>query len=125
MSEPRYTPGPWRPGRNDTLSYHWDGSGPYKAVYVDDPNGEFHMGQRLPAVVAECYGPLGADPREIAALIAAAPDLLAALEEAHRMLLTAMRADLGFPAGERAAIIDGNPGIIQIRAAIARAKGKG
>jgi hypothetical protein len=30
------TPGEWRAGRADMTSYHGDGRGPYKAVYVDD-----------------------------------------------------------------------------------------
>ena len=84
------TPGLWFAGRMDTVSYHGDGGGPHKDVYVNDPNGEFHLGTRLPAVVAVCYGALGSDCRANARLIAAAPDLLAAC----------MLWDQGFAEGE-------------------------
>jgi hypothetical protein len=80
VSELKRTPGPWRAGRMDTVSYHAGGGEAFKKVYVDDPNGEFHLGERLPATVAEVYGPLGADCRANAALVAAAPELLAACE---------------------------------------------
>lgn len=50
------TPGEWRAGRSDTVSYHGNGDGPYKNVYVDNPNGEMHLGHRLPDIVAEARG---------------------------------------------------------------------
>ena len=102
------TPGLWFAGRMDTVSYHGDGGGPHKDVYVNDPNGEFHLGTRLPAVVAVCYGALGSDCRANARLIAAAPDLLAALEGF-------LHADPDVFGDELAAA----------RAAIAKARGEG
>lgn len=78
--QPKHTPGPWRAGRPDMTSYHGDGTGPFKNVYADDPDGEFHLGERLPAVVAEARDAAGGDCRANATLIAAAPDLLAAAQ---------------------------------------------
>lgn len=83
------TPGEWRAGRADMTSYHGDGSGPYKAVYVDDPNGEVHhVGGRLPAVVAEAFAGLEGDERciENAQLIAAMRNALPALLRDARAL---------------------------------------
>jgi hypothetical protein len=57
------TKGPWRAGMSDMLSYDGDGDGPYKQVYVDNPDGRVHMGERLPDVVAKMYDALGADCR--------------------------------------------------------------
>lgn len=54
-------------GRMDTVSYHGDGIGPYKAIYVDDPDGTMHLGSRLPATLAEVQEALGRDCREWAA----------------------------------------------------------
>ena len=50
------TPGVWRAGRNDTVSYHaWeDGGKAFKNVYCDAINPEYHLGMPLPVVVAEC-----------------------------------------------------------------------
>lgn len=65
--------GEWRAGRLDTLSYDGCGSrGPYKAVYVDDPGGDIHMGERLPATVCEAHDAVKADCRDNAQYIAAA-----------------------------------------------------
>jgi hypothetical protein len=89
------TPGEWIAGRGDMLSYHEGGGGPFKNVYVDDPNGKIHMGERLPAVVCEAQEALGVDCRDNAAFIAAArTDLPAAIRlaahwkrEAERMAI--------------------------------------
>jgi hypothetical protein len=54
------------------VSYHAGGDGPFKNVYVDDPNGKWHMGERLPAVVCECFDAVGADCRDNADYVAAA-----------------------------------------------------
>jgi len=68
--ERRATKGPWRPGRLDALSYDGDGDGPYKQVYVDNPEGKIHMGERLPDVVVKAYDSLGADCRDNAVFVA-------------------------------------------------------
>lgn len=110
----KQTPGPWRAGRTDAVSYHaGDGAGPFKNVYVDDPGGRVHMGNRLPAVVAEVYGPLGADCRANALLIAAAPDLLAACEASLPVVGVPLSPD------ECRALV------LKLGAAIAKAKGEG
>lgn len=57
-------------------------------------------------------------------LLAAAPDLLEALQEAEAMLLVAMRRDLEFDRDTQTTIIDGHAGMVKIRAAIAKAKGE-
>ena len=46
----------WRAGRPDMLSYDGDGYGPYKQVYMDNPRGRMHLGERLPDVVARGEG---------------------------------------------------------------------
>ncbi len=69
----------WRAGRMDAVSYDGDGDGPYKQVYVDNPNGRFHLGERLPDVVCKAFGVQGADCRDVALMCAAGPDLLEAL----------------------------------------------
>lgn len=51
----RATPGPWRAGRADMVSF--DGTGAaFKNVYVDDPRGGEHLGQQLPYTVARGEG---------------------------------------------------------------------
>ena len=57
-------------------------------------------------------------------LLAAAPDLLAALQEAEAMLLVAMRGALEFDRDTQTTIIDGHSGMVKIRAAIAKATGE-
>jgi hypothetical protein len=78
---------PWMAGRNDTLSYHAEGGGPYKNVYADDPDGKFHMGERLPAIVCEVFDAVGADCRHNAEYLAAAcnavPSLIQRLQAAE------------------------------------------
>lgn len=71
------TPGPWRAGRSDMLSY---GGGnedrPWKNVYRpakdDDP---LHLGQLLPVVVARAFGDTEEEVFANADLIAQAPIL--------------------------------------------------
>jgi hypothetical protein len=123
-----HTPGKWYAGRIDAVSYHAEDveSGPYKNVYVDDPNGKMHMGSRLPAVVCEVFGALGADCRTNAAYIVrcvnAHEALLAALKRAHKLLVENMHVDLGFEKRTRNEIIDKHADIVAIRAAIALAE---
>ena len=101
-----HTQGIWRAGRNDTVSYHCDGrNGPYKNVYVDDPNGKMHMGERLPAVVCEAFDALGADCRDNAERIAHCvnthDELVAALEKALAVIVDAIMH--GMPITEQVA----------------------
>lgn len=74
MSKPKHTPGPWRAGRSDMVSYDGNGEGPWKAIY----SVELEEG----VCVARAFGD-GSDESCIAnaRLIASAPDLLEALEE--------------------------------------------
>lgn len=58
-------------------------------------------------------------------LVAAAPDMLEALQEAESMLETAMRTDLVFDRKTQDEIIANHPGMVKIRAAITKAKGGG
>ena len=69
----------WRTGREDMQSYTPDGK-PFASIYADDPNGEIHeaTGIRLPETVARVFGE---DNKARARLIAAAPDMLALLQE--------------------------------------------
>lgn len=46
------TAGPWKPGRSDMQSYDGETGEPFTNVYADDPNGKWHMGSRLPLVIA-------------------------------------------------------------------------
>ena len=76
----KHSGGEWRAGRSDMLSEINDGEGFYKAVYVDDPDAEMYLGEKVPALVARAYGALGADPRDNARLLAVAPKMLDVLE---------------------------------------------
>jgi hypothetical protein len=71
------TPGEWRAGRSDMVSYEMGSGEPFKNVYVDDPRGKMHLGERLPKTVARGES---IDCVENAQLIAASrnalPDLL-------------------------------------------------
>jgi hypothetical protein len=82
----KHTPTPWYAGRMDAVSYHAEDveSGPYKNIYVNDPNGKMHLGDRLPAVVCEVFGALGADCRTNAAYIVRAVN-------SHEALLAALK----------------------------------
>lgn len=46
----------WRAGRMDMVSYEAHGGAPFKNLYVDDPNGEMHLGHRLPRTIARAEG---------------------------------------------------------------------
>ena len=81
------TPGVWRAGRNDTVSYHaWeDGGKAFKNVYCDAVNPEYYLDTPLPEIVAECRDVNGVDCRDIANFIANAhqdiPYLLGIIEQ--------------------------------------------
>ena len=80
------TAGPWTAGRSDMLSYHGDGSGPFKNVYAPDPNGTIHLGERLDAIVCEAFDAVRVDCRDNAEFIAHARTALpAALDEIDRL----------------------------------------
>lgn len=80
MSE--YTPGEWRTGRTDMQSYEFGSGVAFVQIYADDERGKWHLGERLPIVVAQ----LRADEIPLeevwanAHIIAAACDMKAALE---------------------------------------------
>lgn len=79
--EKRATKGEWSEGRHDATSYDGDGYGPYKNVYVDDPNGKMHLGERLPKIVARGEGEECIENATfIAALRNAFPSILSELE---------------------------------------------
>jgi hypothetical protein len=81
MSE--HSPGPWRSGRQDMVSYTelpGEDGGPWKFVY-GNAVGEMHMGKPLPVPVARAYGTTEDEALANARLIAAAPALLKALRE--------------------------------------------
>lgn len=46
----------WRAGRMDMVSYEAHGGPPFKNLYVDDPDGEMHLGHRLPRTIARAEG---------------------------------------------------------------------
>ena len=93
MGETKHTPGPWRSGRSDMMSYDASGTIAFKNIYADDPRGGTSRGKPLSVTVAKAveesalYAGVGARPlsgEEIIAnarLIAAAPDLLAAAQK--------------------------------------------
>jgi hypothetical protein len=85
-----HTPGPW----------HWDKSG--SNIWPKDENGE-DTGETIAEVMDPRNGPV----------IAAAPDLLAALEDAERVVAWAA-----------ARWTDAGPVLVKTRAAIAKATGR-
>lgn len=98
-----HTPGDWRAGLGDMMSYDASGTVAFKNIYVDDPRGGVHpLGEALPLTVAKAvdesalfYGATALSDEEVhanARFIAAsanlashAPALKAALEENARM----------------------------------------
>lgn len=66
----------WRTGREDMQSYDGATGEPFASVYADDPNGEIHMGERVPRVIAKTFG---SDCKENARRCAAAPEMAEAL----------------------------------------------
>jgi hypothetical protein len=85
------TPGPWRAGRADMVSYDGAGGGPFKNVYCDDPRGGVHhvTGDVLPYTVARGEGDKD-ECRHNAAFIAAARTALPVLiAEVRRLQTTA------------------------------------
>lgn len=80
----KHTPGPWRSGRSDMQSFDGDSGFPFTNIYFDDPNGKFHLGERLPGLVGRAEGK---NNKANACLMAAAPELLVATKDAYDLLL--------------------------------------
>lgn len=82
------TPGEWRAGRMDMVSFDGSGQGTHKNIYTDDDQGGVHRatGEKLPYTVARGEGD---ECRENAQLITALvnhwPAISAALVEAETM----------------------------------------
>jgi hypothetical protein len=95
--EEKATPGPWKAGRADMISYAADGGSAFKNVYADDPNGRWHMGSLLPAVVARGEEGLEGEAKciENAQLIAAARNAIPALRAAFSTLHDRKRSRRG------------------------------
>lgn len=78
MSKPKFTPGPWKAGKNPCMTTVLDGH-EGKAIYTDKPNDPHHIAW---ANAENSEGDLDIKTALAnAALIAAAPDMYAALEE--------------------------------------------
>ncbi len=77
-----HTPGEWRTGREDMQSYDANTGEPFTNVYVTDPRGGVHLGHSLPYTVARVFGDKDGESKANARLVAAAPELLTACEEA-------------------------------------------
>lgn len=81
MSTPKHSPGPWRSGRQDMVSYSPDG-GPWKNIYRPQRAGDpLHLGEVLPVEVARAFGDTEDEVLANAHLIAAAPRMLELLRE--------------------------------------------
>lgn len=74
-----HTPGPWKAGRTDMQSYCGMTGEPFTNIYhATMKDGEHHVtGDALPLVIAKA---VGEGNKANARLIAAAPDMLAALK---------------------------------------------
>lgn len=96
MSAPKWTPGPWRPGRPDMLNERFE-RGFGKTIYTDDDRGGFHhaTGTRLPLDVGEAFAPEADECLANAHLIAAAPDLYEALQEMYEASATGRAVPIG------------------------------
>ena len=46
----------WRTGREDMQSYDGETGQLFATIYRDDPDGAWHLGERLPIVVSRIYG---------------------------------------------------------------------
>lgn len=110
METQRHTPGPWV--ADHTGDYADD---PAKVVKICYPDGQ----QRHLAKVYDCYLPGDGDGDANARLIAAAPDLLAALEDLVGLAAAAMH-DANRDGGE----YDDGVELAAARAAIAKARGE-
>jgi hypothetical protein len=101
MQQKTHTPGPWRVEQQDDMDVEGNG-------YVWAVRAEGHG--------SYCQNPARSNSLANARLMAAAPDMLAALEEAHRSI---HGMDWNDPRAQPAT----NKGGRMIRAAIAKAKG--
>lgn len=104
-----HTPGPW------SILQNGDG-------YEVEARGRPHL-----MTVADIIGRPSVEIAANAHLIAAAPELLAALRLAHASVVSSIRSRLATEAGMSAeqisAMVDAHPTVIAIRAAIAKATG--
>lgn len=86
---PKFTPGPWRSGRQDMLTVsnlQEDGLPWSKSVYATDTRGGKHFtGDPLPITVAVAYG-FDDEVLANARLIAAAPEMFAMIDLFARSL---------------------------------------
>lgn len=117
----KHTPGPWQTGRTDMQSYDGLTGEPFSSVYrvADDPRtGTTADGKggttAIPLVIARVPGTHieREEEKANAALIAAAPDLLAACEAVYAAFGLQRTLPLGFPPELEATL----------RAAIAKAR---
>lgn len=100
MSQAKHTPGPWQ-----ATVGGWAVFGPdYRVANVVAATTDAELRHAANAV-----------------LIAAAPELLAACQQAERMLRVALDEGLDFPPREKAELIEKNAGLKQIRDAIRKA----
>lgn len=105
----RYTPGPWCVHERTAAN---------QPIVVGRPE----IGQRRTLV--KVYQPLGSSEMEHnARLIAAAPDLLEALQNAEQHIVTMLTAIAGGNTQAGARLADKDAVVIAIRAAIAKATG--
>jgi hypothetical protein len=89
---------------------------PFASVYADDPEGEMHMGERLPRTIARTFGPdCKATAQRIVRAVNAHDDLVAALK--------ALMRKRRIYAKDRAAF-DAGPEMEAARAAVAKAEGR-
>lgn len=87
-AQQKWTPGPWRSGRDDMISSTMDGE-EFKAIYATDARAGGHMGRQLPLMVAKAVIDINTSNQpaieieEVLAnahLIAAAPTMAEALK---------------------------------------------
>ena len=81
----KHTAGEWRTGRTDMQSYEGGSGLPFVQIYADDERGKWHLGERLPIVIARLVGE-EIDLDELwanARLVAASQRLLAACIKAR------------------------------------------
>lgn len=122
MSKPKHTPGPWRLTTSRTIGNSIEGQSGRKFHDRDD-------GFRTVATFQDCCESRLTDEAEAnmmanGLLICAAPDLLAACEEGLRLAEIAVRQGLSGPKKFIEDCVREHVSLVQIRAAIAKAKGQ-